>query len=68
MSLHRANSLVIDEYVGMSVDETLFQNIQGRKETLGNPSDDEIKAVLQARRQYTLLIDLSPRALLRKQS
>ena len=48
MSLHRAHSLVVDDYVGAKVDETLFTNIQSRKETLGNPTDDEIRAVLKA--------------------
>jgi len=30
------------------VDDQLFKNIQGRKETLGNPTDDEIRAILKA--------------------
>ena len=47
MSLHRAHSFVVDEVALTIVDDQLFKNIQGRKETLGNPTDDEIRAILK---------------------
>jgi len=37
----------VDEYFHVKVDQSVFTGIQGRKETLGNPTDNEIRAVIK---------------------
>ena len=52
--------LATDEYHHVKVDESIFTGIQGRKETLGNPTDNEIRALLKVCHVHSNNVTLIP--------